>query len=119
LRIPACRRSELAQGQACVVALPTQANGLPQEAIVVVDQRGAVRAYINRCQHLPIPLDGGSRQFFTEDGRFLICGTHGALYRIDDGICVAGPCDGRALEALALEFEADAVFVVFESPRVQ
>jgi nitrite reductase/ring-hydroxylating ferredoxin subunit len=97
-----------------LVQLPPQENGLPQEAIVLLDGGGMLRAYVNRCQHLPIPLDGGSGRFLSDDGNFLMCGTHGARYRREDGLCVEGPCGGRALEALELELQGDAIVLLFD-----
>jgi nitrite reductase/ring-hydroxylating ferredoxin subunit len=113
LRIDAGRRSELRSGIVRLIQLPPQPNGLPQEAIVLLDAAGMLRAYVNRCQHLPIPLDGGSGRFLTDDGRFLQCGTHGARYRLEDGMCVDGPCGGRALESLEFEVQGDAIVLIF------
>lgn len=114
LRIDAGRRSELRPASVRLIRLPPQPNGLPQEAIVLLDEAGTLRAYVNRCQHLPIPLDGGSGRFLTDDGKFLSCGTHGARYRLEDGLCVEGPCGGRALEVLEVELEGDAIVLLFE-----
>jgi len=50
---------------------------------------------------LAVPLDGTDLgRFATPDGRHRVCGEHGALYRPDDGLCVAGPCLGARLRAL-------------------
>jgi len=117
LRIDAGRVSELGAGRVRVIRLPTQPNGLPLEAIVLQDQAGILRAYVNRCQHLPIPLDGGSGRFLTGDGNFLQCGTHGALYRLEDGLCVEGPCGGQALEVLQLELEGDWIVLLYDFSR--
>lgn len=82
-------------------------RGRPREALVLLDEDGRVRAYLNRCEHLPIPLDAGSREFLSRDGAHLMCGTHGALFRRDDGFCVAGPCAGRSLCALPFRITDD------------
>jgi len=84
------------------VPLAPDAEGRPREAIVLRDGRGVPRAYVNLCKHLPIPLDAGSRDFIAVDGTHLLCGTHGALYRREDGLCVDGPCEGESLDALEL-----------------
>ncbi|MDQ3034708.1 MAG: Rieske 2Fe-2S domain-containing protein [Myxococcota bacterium] len=81
-------------------------NGTPREALVLLDDAGVVRAYLNRCRHLPIPLDGGSRRFLDDEHRHLMCGTHGALFRREDGYCFVGPCRGDSLRALAVEIDA-------------
>lgn len=57
-------------------------------------------AYVNRCPHQGTWLNIGSGAFFTEDGRALRCGRHGAIFDIGTGICVDGPCSGRMLESV-------------------
>jgi nitrite reductase/ring-hydroxylating ferredoxin subunit len=92
-----------------VVDLGRDDKGRPAEALVLRDHQGHLRAYRNLCRHLPVPLDGGSREFFDGAGWHLRCGTHGALYRLHDGRCVHGPCGGKALEALEVREEAGTV----------
>jgi nitrite reductase/ring-hydroxylating ferredoxin subunit len=61
---------------------------------------GAWRAYANVCRHRALPLDIGQRTPMSEDGRFLLCGQHGALYDLVSGKCLAGPCPGLSLFAI-------------------
>ena len=70
---------------------------------------GAHHAYVNRCRHVPMGLDWVENQFFTEDGRFLQCATHGACYEPETGECVAGPPCGRTLYRIPLRVEGDAI----------
>jgi nitrite reductase/ring-hydroxylating ferredoxin subunit len=111
-RVAAGSAASLANGDVRVVQLPREISGIPREALIVRDHGGVLRAYLNRCQHLPIPLDGGSRRFLSSDGGHLQCGTHGAHYRFDDGHCVRGPCLGTNLIALELEQLGDELHVV-------
>jgi nitrite reductase/ring-hydroxylating ferredoxin subunit len=104
--IRVCPREDLADGVQ-VVRLPDDELGRPREALVLLDGAGTLRAYLNRCEHLPIPLDGGSRDFLSADGRHLRCGTHGALYRREDGFCFEGPCAGKSLLALPVRVAED------------
>lgn len=99
----------LSPAQAVVVPMSPDERGRPREAIVVLDHDGIPRAYINRCKHVPIPLDGGSRQFFSSDKTALLCGTHGARYRLDDGYCTAGPCRGARLDPIEVRIEAGII----------
>ncbi|MGA7991027.1 MAG: NUDIX domain-containing protein [Thermoanaerobaculia bacterium] len=69
--------------------------------ILVATPDGA-RAYRNACPHVPIPLDRGGEPLLTEEG-FLACRNHGALFAVEDGFCVAGPCAGESLEPIAVE----------------
>lgn len=63
----------------------------------VVRQGDRLYAYVNDCPHAHTPLDYMPDRFFNLEKSHLLCGTHGALFRIQDGHCVAGPCKGRRL----------------------
>ncbi|MDB4985076.1 MAG: Ferredoxin subunit of nitrite reductase and ring-hydroxylating dioxygenase [Myxococcaceae bacterium] len=102
VRLPVCARAELTGDVVKAIALPKDAQGRPREALVLLGSDGLPRAYLNRCRHLPVPLDGGSKQYLTRGGEYLLCGTHGALFRRDDGMCIAGPCLNLPLESLTL-----------------
>jgi nitrite reductase/ring-hydroxylating ferredoxin subunit len=92
------------------VSISPDERGRPREALVVLDEDDQPRAYLNRCAHLPVPLDGGSRDFTTAEGT-LRCGTHGALYHRRNGLCYHGPCKGGALPKLRLLRDGDRLFV--------
>ena len=110
-RVLVCKAEQLRQGEIIAVKLGSNEYGIPREGLVVVDESGTPHCYLNECKHLPIPLDGGSRDFFDAGGRHLFCGTHGAVYRLEDGYCLEGPCEGEALEAIPLSIEDGVVFV--------
>jgi nitrite reductase/ring-hydroxylating ferredoxin subunit len=63
----------------------------------VVNVGGDLHAYVNRCRHVAMELDWVENQFFTADGAYLQCATHGAYYVPETGECVAGPPCGKAL----------------------
>lgn len=111
-RIRVAPADELAPGEVRVVPLAQGDLPRPPEGLVLVDDAGAVHAYLNQCQHLPIPLDAGSRVFLDETGRHFRCCTHGALYRITDGLCVGGPCKGKSLVALPFHIDEDGFVVL-------
>ena len=71
----------------------------------LVNVDGLHHAYVNRCRHVPMELDWVENQFFTDDGAYLQCATHGALYLPDTGECVAGPPCGRSLVRIALTIQ--------------
>jgi nitrite reductase/ring-hydroxylating ferredoxin subunit len=39
-------------------------------------------------------LDWQPNRFFDDSGEWLLCSTHGAVYRPDTGACAGGPCRG-------------------------
>ena len=69
----------------------------------VVNHAGEHHAYVNRCPHAGTPLDRPPHGFLTEDGRHLVCSTHGAVFAPETGICVEGPCPGARLQPLRVE----------------
>jgi nitrite reductase/ring-hydroxylating ferredoxin subunit len=107
--------AELTAQRWLLAHLAPDAFGRPREAIVLLDESEVPRAYLNQCRHLPIPLDAGSRDFFFAGE--LQCATHGARYRLRDGMCVTGPCRGAALAALPIEITAALVFVIDNGAR--
>ena len=66
---------------------------------------GQVRGFVNRCPHAGNPLNWKPDRFLNRDGDQILCNSHGALFRIDDGVCVGGPCPGEALEPVTLRVE--------------
>ena len=84
----------------------------------VVRFRGKPYAYLNRCAHVPMELDWVQGQFFESGGEFLMCATHGAVYRPDTGACAGGPCRGGKLRPIGVR-EVDGKVVWQPDERVQ
>ncbi|WGU39055.1 MULTISPECIES: Rieske (2Fe-2S) protein [unclassified Phenylobacterium] len=63
----------------------------------VVRRGGEVRGYVDRCPHAGLPLAQKLDDYLTPTGDLIACSWHGALFDIDSGACVGGPCAGSAL----------------------
>lgn len=83
-----------------------------EEPAFVVRFSGTVRAYLNRCAHVPVELDWAEGEFFDLTRLYLICSTHGAMYLPDSGHCIAGPCKGARLHALPVEELDGKVYLI-------
>lgn len=70
-----------------------------------------VRGFIDSCPHNGMPLSALPNQYLTRDGRFIICSGHGAMFMKTDGMCVAGPCSGDALDAWPVAVDGETVIV--------
>jgi len=84
-------------------ALPEgQSRGfvLQGERLLAVRRDGRVHVYLNRCPHRGIPLEWEADRFLDDSGSLIQCATHGALFLIESGECVAGPCAGESLTAV-------------------
>ena len=73
----------------------------PQEGILLRLANGEVRAFKNECKHLPMRLDEREpHTYWDAAGEQLHCSSHGARFRVEDGLCISGPCAGDHLTRL-------------------
>ena len=63
----------------------------------VVRHGEQVRGYVDRCPHAGVPLAQHLDDYLAPAGDLIACSWHGALFRIEDGLCVGGPCVGQHL----------------------
>ncbi|MCQ4314003.1 Rieske (2Fe-2S) protein [Pseudomonas stutzeri] len=90
-----CAASEVAEGNSKGLEIKGQ-------RLLVVRKDGALYGYENSCPHRGTPLEWQPDQFLDSSGSLIQCAIHGALFLIDSGECVAGPCAGQALRALTI-----------------
>lgn len=90
----------------------TLGTGDDERACFLVRRGDTVRAYENSCPHTGSSLNWGPDKFLTRDRNLIMCSVHGALFEIDDGYCIAGPCQGRHLTELPVEVSEDRIYVV-------
>ena len=63
----------------------------------VVRQGTQVHGYVDRCPHANVSLARTLDDYLTPAGDLIACSWHGALFQIEDGLCVGGPCVGQRL----------------------
>jgi nitrite reductase/ring-hydroxylating ferredoxin subunit len=71
--------------------------------VIVIRWGKQVFGYVNRCPHDGVNLDWERNSFLDTNGIRLQCGKHGALFELGTGMCIDGPCKGRALTPVALQ----------------
>lgn len=110
------QREEIESGRFVRVTLASWfvAGGQMAKSVLVGRARGALRVFANVCRHQAVPLDLGGDSPMTDDGLHLLCHSHGAMYRPDDGYCVTGPCRGERLFAMRAREDGDAIVVDVE-----
>ena len=79
--------------------------------LMLIRKDGLVHAYKNICPHIGAPLDFTPGQFLNLERNFILCSTHGALFQIEDGACVSGPCQGQSPEAVPSKISDDSVWI--------
>ena len=85
---------------------------LDGSGLFAVRAHGSLRVYRNRCPHLGVALEWLEDQFLDIGKEFIQCATHGALFRIDNGDCVYGPCIGQRLEPVEFELRDGYIHLV-------
>jgi 8-oxo-dGTP diphosphatase len=99
-RSPFIENSESISSIRVLAFVKLRENGAGVVSGLLVATPDGARAYHNVCPHVSIPLDRDGEPLLSEDGRFLVCCNHGALFTPEDGRCVAGPCEGDSLASL-------------------
>ncbi len=80
--------------------------GAPRR-VIVTRRDGRLYGWLDNCPH----YDGGSPMAWRRDayldgsGDYLACHAHGALFDIESGECLIGPCLGMALTSVSLRVE--------------
>ena len=94
-----CHRHDIEDGEAKGFTL---GSGDSRCEIFVVREGNALFGYVNSCPHIGTPLDWVPDQFMSADGSYILCATHGALFEVETGHCISGPCAGLNLKPVGL-----------------
>ncbi len=79
-------------------------------SLFIVRRADELYGYLNRCPHAGHELNLRPNEFLTREGDLIMCRSHGAQFRIDDGFCVFGPCPGTHLQAFDIEVVDGSLF---------
>lgn len=99
-----CNGRDLAEG----TGRGFEVDGL---SLLVVRRAGQVYAYRNRCPHRSVRLEWQPDQFLDASASLIECATHGALFLIESGECIAGPCEGQSLSAIECSEDTQGVWI--------
>lgn len=105
-----CRTSDLIENEA-------RAFRTPVGEVIVIYRDGQHYAYQNSCPHLGINLEFNPDEFMDCEQHYLLCSNHGALFNVEDGLCVSGPCQGQSLLAVAIRIHQNDI-VLSESDEL-
>jgi nitrite reductase/ring-hydroxylating ferredoxin subunit len=83
-----------------------------RESFIVVRKKNKVFVYVNSCPHIGTPLDFSPGRFLNPDKNLIMCSTHGALFRVDDGFCISGPCAEQSLINVPIDLIEGSVFLL-------
>ena len=78
-------------------------------SLFVVHRDGVFTAFVNSCPHTGVNLEWQEHRFLDMDNMYIQCATHDALFETASGLCIAGPCVGQSLQAVAIEIIDGAI----------
>lgn len=81
------------------------------ESLLLHRDGDRVRAWFNVCPHAGRRLDWAPGEFLKTKEGLLVCAAHGASFELRAGECVAGPCRGQSLRAVAVVVRDGAVWL--------
>lgn len=84
---------------------------LSQANLFAVRKNGKIYLYLNRCPHLGTPLEWQKNQFLDAESQYIKCSTHGALFLMDSGECILGPCQGQSLWEIEYSIENNHIII--------
>lgn len=102
-----CRLDDIPDGGAR--GFPAAPGGFT--GLFAVRRGERVFVYVNSCPHIGLPLEPLPDRFLDGRREKIVCSAHGARFRVEDGVCVSGPCLGDALEAVEARVMDGAVVV--------
>jgi len=95
-------------------------NARGRDQVLLVRQGSRVYGYVNNCPHYDkAPLGWKKDEFLSGDREHIMCAAHGALFRVDDGQCVIGPCLGQGLTPVKLRVEGSVLLLDETLPQLQ
>ena len=80
--------------------------------LFIVKNNKKIFIYENSCPHTLGPLDWLPDNFLDLNKDYIMCANHGALFQINDGLCIDGPCKKQSLRALPFEIEDGFIYLL-------
>jgi nitrite reductase/ring-hydroxylating ferredoxin subunit len=68
-----------------------------RDTVFAVRRGASVRVWADRCPHHGTPMPWRKDAYLNAAGDRIVCAAHGALFEVDSGLCVQGPCLGERL----------------------
>lgn len=101
-RKPIANAKHISSSRATVVPAP----GLPHK-VVLIKYEDEIKAYENNCPHQDVPLDEAYKIDINPFEMTMKCSVHDAFFRIEDGVCVEGPCWRDELKTVDIEIDLE------------
>jgi nitrite reductase/ring-hydroxylating ferredoxin subunit len=92
----------------CAIVVTPDAAA-PHATIILTRRGDRIAAFRNKCPHAGYPLQRADGRIVVQEGRYMVCGGHGASFTLGEGACAGGPCNGDPLERVEVELRDGVV----------
>ena len=99
-----CAPGELVEGQ-------SRGFVIAGRKVLAVRRDGQAHVYLNNCPHRDLTLEWRTDDFLDASGSMIQCSHHGALFLIESGECVTGPCAGQSLQAVTCREDQTGIWI--------
>lgn len=103
-----CALDDITEGKSA--RFQATVDGTPRQ-LIAIRKGESVYLYINSCPHIGAPLDFKPGQFLNLERTHILCANHGALFDIETGDCISGPCAGEPLTPVKSRIKNGQVFI--------
>jgi len=97
-----CNKKDITDFSARGFSIETAAGTIE---LFVLKQEANLSAYLNNCPHVNVALNWQPDEFMSLEATHIQCATHGALFSLENGLCVSGPCRGQSLTPVQIELD--------------
>ena len=104
-----CNLSDIEDGNSAAFTVILDGKS---KMVLAVRRDNEVFVYLNSCPHTGAPLDIHAGKFLDKEKKHILCSTHGALFQIEDGYCIFGPCRSSYLEAVPIIIKDESVLII-------
>lgn len=105
---PLCRLADLLPGR----SRGFDPLGEGKDTMFLVLRNGVVHGWRNACPHYDYASMAWKKdEFLDANGAHIMCAAHGALFDIQDGRCILGPCLGQSLTPVPLRITGGLIFI--------
>jgi nitrite reductase/ring-hydroxylating ferredoxin subunit len=88
-----------------------------RDTVFAVRRGDIVRVWADRCPHHGTPLPWRKDAYLNAAGSRIVCAAHGALFELDSGLCVQGPCLGDKLRPVPFMLTEQGDLLLADAPR--
>ncbi len=110
--IKLCNLSKLSEG-----SVGFDPFGSGRDSVFLVIKNGKLYGYKDACPHYgDTTLPWKKDVYLDSNNQHITCAAHGALFEIESGLCLRGPCIGESLQPLTIEIrEEDEVWMILDA----